>query len=464
MTSGFASRFRGPLGELGPGSRFAGYVIEEQVGAGGMAIVFRGRDPLLGRLAAVKVIAPSMANDPEFRARFLRESRAAAAVESPHIIPVYGAGDADGLLYIATRFVPGGDLAALVRRAGGRLAPDRAVSLLAQVASALDAAHAAGLVHRDVKPQNILVDTQPEHAFLCDFGLSKGTQSPTNLTIAGQFVGTPDYCAPERVRNISVDGRADQYSLGCVAFVLLTGTLPFDRDDLMATLFAHVHDPVPTLTDLRPELPAAVNNVVARALAKSAADRYSSCGEFASALQEALASARRTTLTSHRRWPAIHPKPSCPSAQSTVRQSFTGPTHFLATPFVPPPSLPTDNTAAVLQSTKHKKTSTSTSGKRKALLTATAIVLALAGGGTGAVLFARANAKVTAIEVTQAIAQGKQFSAEALTRVSVPANSQINYIPWSEEPQVTHDVAAIDIPAGTLLIAGMVSATGSPPA
>jgi serine/threonine protein kinase len=293
MTSDFPRGPEGSFGGLGPGSRVAGYLIEGQIGAGGMAVVFRARDELLGRIAAVKVIAPSMAGDQEFRARFLRESRAAAAVDSPHIVPVYGAGEAEGLLYIATRFVAGGDLARLVQRSGGRLAPDRACSFVSQVASALDSAHAAGLVHRDVKPANILVDAvpeRPEHAYLSDFGLSKGTAS-TGLTAAGAFLGTPDYCAPEQIMGGGVDGRADQYALACVAFMLLTGTVPFRRQEIMATLFAHMQDPVPPVTGLRPELPAAVDGVIARALAKSPADRYSRCGEFAAALQEALAPA-----------------------------------------------------------------------------------------------------------------------------------------------------------------------------
>jgi serine/threonine protein kinase/WD40 repeat protein len=291
MASDFTGGKYDSFAGVGPGSRIAGYLVEEQIGAGGMAVVFRARDEVLGRLAAVKLIAPSMANDQEFRARFLRESRAAAAVDSLHIIPVYAAGEAEGLLYIATRFVPGGDLAALLRRSGGLLATGRAGVLVAQVASALDAAHTAGLVHRDVKPQNILVDTvpeRPEHAFLSDFGLSKGTTSSTQLTVSGQFLGTPDYSAPEQIRGGHVDGRTDQYALACVAFVLLTGSLPFHRDETVATMFAHLRDPVPLATRFRPELPAGVNGVLARALAKSPAERYGRCAEFADALQRAL--------------------------------------------------------------------------------------------------------------------------------------------------------------------------------
>jgi serine/threonine-protein kinase len=312
MTSSHSGSVHDLFRGLGAGSRLAGYLIEEQVGTGGMAVVFRARDDVLGRLAAVKLIAPSLAEDAEFRTRFLRESRAVAAVNSLHIIPVYGAGEADGLLYIATRFVPGGDLTALLRRSGGRLAPERAVLLVTQVASALDAAHAAGLVHRDVKPANILVDAvseRAEHAYLSDFGLSRTAES-TELTASGEFLGTPDYCAPEQVKSARVDGWADQYALACVAFALLTGAPPFRRAETLGTLFAHVQDPVPLVSGLRPELPPAVDGVLARALAKSPSDRYPRCADFAAALHQALVPAR--PAPSH--LVHGHPVPSHPAA------------------------------------------------------------------------------------------------------------------------------------------------------
>jgi serine/threonine protein kinase len=296
MNSDFAAQPYGSFNGFEPGSRIAGYVLEEQIGAGGMAVVFRARDEVLGRLAAVKVMLPGIASDHEFRVRFLRESRAVAMVDEPHIIPVYSAGESSGVLYIATRFISGGDLASLLRRADGALEPQRASLLVSQVASALDAAHAAGLVHRDVKPGNILVEAVPgrgDHAYLSDFGLSKSTLSLTGLTATGQFLGTPDYCAPEQIRGGLVDGRTDQYALACVAFVLLTGALPYERADTMAALFAHCNDPVPSVTALRPELPAAVNDVVARGLAKLPADRYRSCSEFAHALRDSLVSLRQ---------------------------------------------------------------------------------------------------------------------------------------------------------------------------
>jgi protein kinase-like protein len=308
MSSEFSAQQYAMMARLVPGRQLAGYEIEEQVGAGGMAVVFRARDAVLGRLAALKVLSPALAADQEFRARFLRESQAVASVEEPHIIPVYGAGEVDGVLYIATKFVPGGDLADVMERAGGALEPGRAVTFIEQVAAALDAAHAAGLVHRDVKPGNILVDTvligggpgRDEHAYLSDFGLSKKSMAASGLTATGTFLGTPDYCAPEQIRGLPVDGRGDQYSLACMAFALLTGNLPFRRQESMATLFAHLNDPVPPLSRYRGDLPPGTDAVLARGLAKQPQERYGRCGEFAAALRETLLGADRSGLAD--RW------------------------------------------------------------------------------------------------------------------------------------------------------------------
>jgi serine/threonine protein kinase len=296
---------------LGPGSRVAGYLIEEQIGAGGMAIVFRARDEMLGRAVALKVMSPRFAEDAEFRARFIRESRTIAAVDDPHIIPVYAAGDADGVLYIATRYIPGGDLAKLLDSSGGYLPPGRTASLITQVASALDAAHAAGLVHRDVKLANVLVEAlpgRPEHAYLSDFGLTKGTSATTTgLTAVGQFMGTPDYCAPEQITGDTVDGRADQYALACAAFAMLTGTPPFQKPDPVASLFAHLNDPVPAPSGRRPGIPPAMDAVIARGMAKAPEVRYATCGEFATALRAAVNGPRDAPATPAAPSPAYQP-------------------------------------------------------------------------------------------------------------------------------------------------------------
>ena len=272
------------------GSLVAGYQLEDQLGAGGMAIVYRARDQRLGRLVALKILAPALAADEGFRRRFIAESRAAAAVDDPHIIPVYDAGEANGALFIAMRFVAGGDLRRVLTQEGP-LPPGRAAQFLSPVASALDAAHRVGLVHRDVKPANILVDTQPDrpdHVYLSDFGVSKAAAASVSLTGTGQFLGTPEYSAPEQVRGLPVDGRADQYALACVAWRLLTDSAPFERDQGLAMLLAHVSDPPPSLAERRPDLPAAAGRVLARALAKAPEDRYRSCREFAETLRNAL--------------------------------------------------------------------------------------------------------------------------------------------------------------------------------
>jgi serine/threonine protein kinase/WD40 repeat protein len=297
------------LAEFQVGSVLAGYRLERELGTGGMAVVFRARDERLGRPVALKILSPELASDSAFRRRFIAEAPAAAAVDDPHIIPVYDAGEAGGVLFIAMRYVAGGDLRQILEREDA-LPPDRAADVVSQVASALDAAHGAGLVHRDVKPGNILVDTRPgrpDHVYLSDFGIVRRAASE-RLTQVGTNVGTPAYMAPEQITGQDVDGRADQYSLACVTVQLLTGEVPFERDQLPALMYAHLSAPPPSLVSRRPDLPAAVDQVVAKAMAKAPDSRYESCGDFADALREALG-----LPSYHRRGPATGPPTPPPS-------------------------------------------------------------------------------------------------------------------------------------------------------
>jgi hypothetical protein len=255
-----------------------------------MAVVFRARDERLDRRVALKILVPQLAAGEELRERFVREARAAAAIDDPHVIPVYEAGEADGVLFIAMRYVAGGDVGSLLRR-DGALAPERAAAIIVSVASALDAAHEAGLVHRDVKPANMLLDARPgrpDHVYLSDFGISKAALASAGLTQSGEFVGTLAYSAPEQIGGEAADGRADQYALACAAYDLLTGAPPFPSQPVTAMIWAHMSKPPPAATSRRPELSAAVDAVLARALAKAPADRYPSCREFAGLLGAAL--------------------------------------------------------------------------------------------------------------------------------------------------------------------------------
>jgi hypothetical protein len=280
------------VGDLSPGARLASYEVQQQVGRGGMAAVYRAFDLGLSRLVALKVLAPDLADDNVFRQRFIRESRAAAAVEHPHIIPVFDAGEADGRLFIAMRYVERGDLRRLLD-AEGPLSPGRVAGIAMQVASALDAAHAHGLVHRDVKPGNVLLAdpdaSSADYVYLSDFGLSKHSLTVSTLTATGQFFGTLDYVAPEQIQGQPVDGRADQYGLACTVVEMLAGTPPFKRDRTVELMWAQLQAPPPRLSDRRPDLPLAIDAVIQTALAKSPYDRFATCSDFAAALWSACA-------------------------------------------------------------------------------------------------------------------------------------------------------------------------------
>ncbi len=264
------------------GAHIAGCRIETVAGRGGMGIVYRATQLSLGRPVALKLIAPEHAADANFRERFQRESRMAAAIDHPNVIPVYEAGEEDGRLYLVMRWVAGTDLHRLLR-AEGRIEPERAAAIVNQVAGALDAAHAAGLVHRDVKPANVLLSG--DHAYLADFGLTRFAGADT-LTTAGHFLGTVDYMAPEQFHPGPNDARADVYALACVLYAALTGTPPFVRETVPATMLAHLHD-APPKASLTPGVPADFDRVLARALAKAPEDRYPSAGDFGRAVMAA---------------------------------------------------------------------------------------------------------------------------------------------------------------------------------
>jgi Protein kinase domain len=269
---------------LRTGQTIAGYRVEELLAGGGMGIVYRATQLSLGRVVALKVLAPHLSADPEFRERFRREAALQARLEHPHIVTVYEAGESEEGLFLALKYVEGTDLRRLIE--SGELSPTRAVDLLEQVASALDAAHELGLVHRDVKPQNVLVGAG-DRAYLADFGLTK-SDDVRELTKAGTYVGSLDYVSPEQVRGESVTEASDRYAFAALLYECLAGEVPYPRDTEAAVLYAHVSEPQPRVSERRPDLPAELDAVVARGLAKQPSERYPTATELVNAAQAAL--------------------------------------------------------------------------------------------------------------------------------------------------------------------------------
>ena len=319
------------VSELVLDSTFAGCRIESVAGRGGMGVVYRATQLPLGRTVALKVVAPERAADPVFHARFERETRLAAAIDHPNVIPVYEAGDADGRLYLVMRWVDGGDLQRLIS-ARGRLDPAVAAAIVAQVGSGLEAAHEAGLVHRDVKPANVLIAGDPGsgHVYLTDFGLTLNAESATRVTSTGDLLGTVDYMAPEQLEGEQVTPRTDVYALGCVLHTALTGRPPFKRDTYPATLLAHLNAPPPRPSETD-GVPAAFDPVIERALAKRPEERYRSARELVDAVTAAAASTPSTPA------PAPAPPPDASDA----------PTAHLTAGTVALPAEPAEPTARI---------------------------------------------------------------------------------------------------------------------
>ena len=381
------------MSALSAGSTIAGCRLEAVAGRGGMGVVWRATQLALGRPVAVKVIAPHYAEDPGFRERFQHEAHLAASIDHPNVIPVYEAGEGDGLLFLIMRWVQGTELRALLRREG-RLEPAHAVRLLRPVSSALHAAHRRGLVHRDVKPANVLVavgDGEEEHVYLTDFGIARRLDTDAAMTRTGALVGTLDYVAPERIEGGRGDAASDIYSLGCMAYETLTGAVPFDRPTELAKMHAHVHDPPPSVRDGEGDVPPALDAIVRRAMAKDPAERFGSAAEMAVALTGALeeleADPRRRERADADTDETDLPAPSAPA--DATRSHATAP--LSAAPDRTRP-LPLDPPAPPAGPPSGGRSGPGGRSRRRALLAGggvlavaavVALVVALSGGGSG---------------------------------------------------------------------------------
>ncbi|MGB2953921.1 MAG: serine/threonine-protein kinase [Gaiellaceae bacterium] len=313
------------------GTEFAGYRITSVLGRGGMSVVFAAEHATLGRTVALKLLSPALAADESFRERFARESQLAATLDHPNIIPIYDAGEAEGFLYIAMRHVDGQDLGSLLEQEGPLSLP-QTLFYIEQVAAALDHAHEQGLVHRDIKPANVMIAKPSDRVYLTDFGVAKQT-STAGLTKTGYFLGTFEYAAPEQIEGRPVDGRTDQYALGCVLYECLSGEPPFEAKTEASVIHAHLVEPPPKVTAKRSDLPFGINDVVTTAMAKSKEDRYSSCGD----LTRALRSIALGTVASER---SVAPAGATVQASSGTVLSKPGTAEAESVAAEPPPTAP----------------------------------------------------------------------------------------------------------------------------
>ena len=420
------------------GDEFAGYRLRAVVGRGGMSVVYQAENPRLGSVVALKVLAPEIATDDVFRARFLEESRIAASLNHPNVIPIYDMGPSDDLLYIAMRYVAGTDLRALLKK-HAPLPPGDAIFLTGQAARALDAAHRKGLVHRDVKPGNLLIehgqDGDPDHVYLSDFGITKYMLSRSGLTKTGEFLGTIDYVAPEQIQETPVDGRADEYSLGCVLYECLTGRVPFPKERDAAIIWAHVEEMPPPPSALQPELPAAVDDVFSRVLAKKPDDRYATCREFVDAARASLGIAATQAGTSNQ-------TPTSNTA-TVLRAQHSGPSHpdvVSQRGSVPPP--------AAGGRTGRDEPAPGSHGrrphKRWRWVAAVAAAVVLIGAGVGVYLGTRGNLRVEGPRQQHDHAAVDPFRASysALDKALILANQSalVDELPAASRlPQPEHD-------------------------
>jgi serine/threonine-protein kinase len=364
------------------GTEVAGFRIETVLGRGGMSVVYVAEQTRLGRKVALKVLTTELSWDETFRERFVRESHVAATIDHPNIIPIYDAGEADGLLYIAMRFVQGPDLKEILKR--GALGVGRTIFLVEQLASALDAAHAHTLVHRDVKPGNILVEESTDHAYLTDFGVAKQTTA-RGLTSTGHFLGTVEYAAPEQIEGGPVDARTDVYALGCVLYECLTGSPPFSHGTEHAVLHAHLVDPPPSVSRVRPELPLAFDGVIATAMAKAPEERFASCGELAHAARNAASGTARRV--------EVGPPPRAATVASTPA-SLTTPEPEAAAAPPPAPEPPAEEPKAPREPWL--------TPAKQLLLTLLLVILAAAASGLVVYFVTRGNSTSTPAAVPKA--------------------------------------------------------------